>query len=101
MVKRFLASAVFLGFCAGFGAAPASAQGCLSLGEARQAVQSGLALPLRQLRGVLGGAGAGEVVSVQLCRNDERLTYRISVLGERGEIRRFRIDAQSGTIIGR
>ncbi len=97
-LKPVLARLVLLAFCLGFAPSPAFAQ-CLSLGEARQAVQNGLAMPLRALRGILGGGG-GEVVSVQLCRNGDRLSYSISVLGNRGEVKRFRFDAKNGTMMG-
>ncbi|MBN8998414.1 MAG: PepSY domain-containing protein [Rhizobiales bacterium] len=60
-------------------AVPAAANGCLSQGEARQAVQ---------------------VLSAQLCRAGGGLVYVVSVLGEGGQVRRLTVDAVSGAVSG-
>ncbi len=75
----------------------ALSQGCLSQGEARQAVQNGEAVSLSQLRGNL----PGDVVSAQLCRGGGALVYVVNVLGAGGKVERLQIDAQSGAIVGR
>ncbi len=75
----------------------ALAQGCLSQGEARQAVQNGEAVSLSQIRGNL----PGDVVSAQLCRGGGALVYVVNVLGAGGKVERLQIDAQSGAILGR
>ncbi|MCX5493093.1 hypothetical protein OSH11_00085 [Kaistia dalseonensis] len=74
----------------------ARAQGCLSQGEARQAVQSGEAVSLSQIRGGI----PGEVVSAQLCRAGGGLVYVVSVLGHDGGVKRLQVDARSGAISG-
>lgn len=78
------------------GAGGALAQGCLSQGEARQAVQSGEAVSLSQLRGRIDG----DVVSAQLCRSGGGLVYVVSVLGHDGGVKRLQVDARSGAISG-
>ena len=79
-----------------FLAVPAAANGCLSQGEARQAVQSGQAVSLSRLRGNI----PGEVLSAQLCRAGGGLVYVVSVLGEGGQVRRLTVDAVSGAVSG-
>ncbi|BCP52842.1 hypothetical protein K32_14590 [Kaistia sp. 32K] len=81
---------------------PKSAYGesCLSQGEARQAVQRGDAISLSEIRGSVAGNG-GEVVSAQLCKAGNRLIYVVNVLGEGGEVKRVRVDARDGSIVGR
>jgi hypothetical protein len=95
MSKHFLitAMAAFLLVLPGL---PAHAQGCLSQGEARQAVQSGQALSLSQLRGGI----SGEVLSAQLCRVGGALVYVVSVLGDGGQVKRLQVDARSGAVSG-
>ncbi|MBZ9935013.1 hypothetical protein LB518_01800 [Mesorhizobium sp. BR1-1-16] len=75
----------------------ARAQGCLSPGEARQAVQNGEAISLSQVRGNL----PGDVVSAQLCHGGGGLVYVVNVLGAGGKVERLQIDARSGAIAGR
>jgi hypothetical protein len=72
------------------------AQNCLSQGDARQAVASGEAVSLSQIRGGI----PGEVVSAQLCRSGGGLVYIVSVLGNGGEVKRLKVDARSGAVSG-
>lgn len=75
-------------------AGPAAAN-CLSGAQARAAVQSGEAAPLRS---VAGGVG-GEVVKAQLCRRGGRLVYVVGVLQRNGQVVRRVIDARSGQVL--
>lgn len=75
---------------------PSLADGCLSQGEARQAVQSGQAVTFSQLRGGI----PGEVLSAQLCNSGGRLVYLVNVLVDGGQVKRLRVDAQSGAVSG-
>jgi len=95
MSKPF-AKVLFFVLCLAASAAPAWAEGCLSQGEARQAVQSGEAVSLSQLRAGI----PGEVLSAQLCRSGGGLVYVVSVLGEGGEVKRLQVDARSGAVSG-
>lgn len=76
--------------------APAFANGCLSQSEARQAVQSGQAVSLSQLRAGI----PGEVLSAQLCQSGGGLVYMVSVLVDGGQVKRLRVDATSGAVSG-
>ena len=105
MSKNFIAilflAAAFVWFGSPqYGPTAAYGQACLSQGEARQAVQRGDAISLSQIRGSLASVG-GEVVSAQLCRAGNRLVYIVNVLGQGGEVKRVRVDARSGSIMGR
>lgn len=84
----------------GYGPTAAYGDSCLSQGEARQAVQKGDAISLSEIRGSLAGDG-GEVVSAQLCRAGNRLVYIVNVLDGGGAVKRVRVDARSGSIMGR
>lgn len=68
---------------------------CLSGSEARAAVQSGQAQPLRNVAGGLGG----EVVKAQLCRRGGRLVYEVGVLQSNGQVARRVVDARSGQVL--
>lgn len=68
---------------------------CLSGAEARAAVQSGQAQPLRNIAGGLGG----EVVKAQLCQRGGRLVYEVGVLQSDGQVARRVIDASSGQVL--
>ncbi|MFI5409881.1 PepSY domain-containing protein [Kaistia sp. UC242_56] len=104
MSKNFIAILFLAAMFVWFGSpeyGPSAAYGdtCLSQGEARQAVQNGDAISLSEIRGSL--ADGGEVVSAQLCRAGNRLVYIVNVLGSGGEVKRVRVDARSGSIMGR
>ena len=95
MTKRCIKAAA-IAVCLVLSGLPAQAQGCLSQGEARQAVQSGQAVSLSRLRAGI----PGEVLSAQLCRAGGGLVYIVSVLGDGGQVKRMQVDAQSGAVSG-
>jgi hypothetical protein len=96
-----LGVAVMLAGPAGLGLAPAAAQGCLSAGDARAAVQSGDVVPLSRVLGQIRAAGGGEVLPTpQLCNIGGRLVYMVNVLTRTGAIKRLVVDARSGNISG-
>ncbi|MCX5576882.1 PepSY domain-containing protein [Kaistia terrae] len=105
MSKNFIViiflAAIFVWFGSPqYGPTAAYGDSCLSQGEARQAVQKGDAISLSEIRGSLAGDG-GEVVSAQLCKAGNRLVYVVNVLGNGGEVKRVRVDARTGSIMGR
>jgi hypothetical protein len=99
LITIILLAALFVWFGSDVsGPSPAYGESCLSQGEARDAVQRGDAIALSAIRGALGG---GEVVSAQLCRGGNGLVYVVSVLGNDGAVKRVRVDARSGAVVGR
>jgi uncharacterized membrane protein YkoI len=88
--------AVATALCLVLSGTGAMAQGCLSQGEARQAVASGEAVSLSQIRAGI----PGEVLAAQLCRGGGGLVYVVNVLGEGGQVKRLQVDARSGAVYG-
>jgi hypothetical protein len=102
--------ALLMGLVLGWGVgglegSPAYAQGCLAPGDIRSAARAGRVMELSKILGQLGGSIAGQggqVLSLpQLCNDGDRLIYQLNVLGRGGKLRRFRIDAQNGNVLGR
>jgi uncharacterized membrane protein YkoI len=99
LITIILLAALFIWFGSDVsGPKAAYGESCLSQGEARQAVQRGDAISLSAIRGSLA---EGEVVSAQLCKAGNRLVYVVNVLGDGGEVKRVRVDARSGAVVGR
>ncbi len=83
------------------GTEAAHAQGCLSAGEARSAVQSGQAVSLSKLLKKIQKATGGEIVPPpQLCRQGSSLFYLVNVLAPNGKVKQVAVDAASGSIVG-
>lgn len=89
-------------------AAPAAekqkARVCLSKSEQKVAISNGqavtLAQAIRSIRGSVRGRGAREVVNAQLCREEERLVYLLTVLARDGKVTHMTVDATSGKVVG-
>lgn len=71
----------------------AHAQSCLSNAQARQAVRSGEARPLAQIRRQALRNG-GRIVNAQLCRSGRGLVYVISVLQPNGQVANLTVPAR-------
>jgi uncharacterized membrane protein YkoI len=78
----------------------AGAQECLSSAETREAVSSGEAAPLSRVARELTERYGGQIVRADLCRQGGGLVYRVTVLGERGEVHNAVVDAATGQIAG-
>lgn len=78
----------------------AQADGCLPRREAVAMVQSGKALPLRQLRGKAEDAAGGEMINAELCFRGGQAVYVITVLSTAGKVVYVTLNANSGQIIG-
>lgn len=74
----------------------AAAEGCLSRGESRTAVEHGDAMPLSRIADRLVNRFGGQIVRADLCREGDGLAYRVTVLGGRGEVRTLIVDAGTG-----
>tara|TARA_R110002110_G_scaffold114078_5_gene282908 strand:+ start:127 stop:426 length:300 start_codon:yes stop_codon:yes gene_type:complete len=70
----------------------AYAQDCLSNAQASDAVRSGLAKPLSQIRRRLTEDG-GKIVSAQLCRQGNGYVYVISILQPDGQVKNVSVSA--------
>ena len=78
----------------------AQADSCLPRREAVAMVQSGKALPLRQLRGKAEDAAGGEMINAELCFRGGQAVYVITVLSTAGKVAYVTLNANSGQIIG-
>lgn len=62
-------------------------------------VQAGRIQPLEQILDSLGRDWLGEVIEVEVEREDGRWVYEIELLGPQGQVVEFEIDAASGEIL--
>jgi uncharacterized membrane protein YkoI len=77
---------------------------CLSKAEQRAALLSGqavtLATAIRSARGSVRGRGSQEVVKARLCREQNGLVYRLTLLTRDGKVTHTAVDATSGKVVG-
>ena len=66
---------------------------------ARRALQAGEVLPLRTLLERLAATHPGEVLEVELERDDGRWIYELKLLQPGGELRKLKLDARSGELL--
>ena len=92
--KRLSIVAVLLaaGLVGSAAAAPTVANNCLSSNEARSAVQSGQVASLSSLRSKQPSLAEAEVVSAELCEQDGKYYYVVSILLG-GTVRTLTVDA--------
>jgi hypothetical protein len=67
--------------------------------QARQAVQSGQARPLKDILRQLGGQVDGRVLDARLDDVGGRWIYRVKVLGRDGRVQILGVDALSGQVL--
>ncbi|HEY6642057.1 PepSY domain-containing protein [Povalibacter sp.] len=65
----------------------------------RQALKRGEALPLVRILAIAQQAVPGEVIEVELERDDGKLIYEIKVLTTKGRVREIEIDARTGSVL--
>lgn len=96
-MKRIAAWAVMLSLAA-FGAVPALADSDHE--RARQAFERGEIMPLRAVLERVEADYPGEVVEVELEREDGQWRYEIKLLRAGGVLVELKIDARDGTVLG-
>lgn len=67
--------------------------------EALRAVEARESLPLGRIFDIALGAVAGEIVEVELDREDGQLIYEVDVLTRTGRVRQVEIDARTGAVL--
>jgi len=80
-------------------ALPASARGDRDHDAARKAFERGEILPLSDILKRLQKTAPGEVLEVELEREDGRLIYEIEILERSGRVLEYEIDARTGDIL--
>ncbi len=79
--------------------ASAQVQGaCLSSEQMREAIFAGHAVPATAATRAARDASAGDVVRVRLCRDNDSLIYRITMLQRDGRVGHVTIDGSSGKV---
>lgn len=73
---------------------------CLTKAEERAAIASGEAVRLAVAARAARRAFRGEVVRARLCYRGPQLIYVLTLLSRDGKVRRLRLDAGSGRVIG-
>ena len=67
--------------------------------EARDAVRKGRIMPLTAILEIVTKREPGTVMEVELETKNDKLTYRIEVLNDKGRRREIRLDARSGEVL--
>lgn len=67
--------------------------------DARRAVELRQALPLSRIMEIAQQAVPGEIVEVELDRDDGKLIYEIDILTQTGRLRQVEIDAETGAVL--
>jgi uncharacterized membrane protein YkoI len=65
----------------------------------REALQRGETLPLARILVIAQEAVAGDVIEVELERENDRLIYEIKVLTATGRVREVEVDARTGAVL--
>ncbi|MBI4984889.1 MAG: PepSY domain-containing protein [Rhodocyclales bacterium] len=90
-------AALLLGLAA---ALPARADDARDHDRARQALEQGEILPLRTILESVERDTPGQIMEVELDRDEGRWIYEIKVLRTGGSLVKLSIDARSGTVLG-
>jgi len=69
---------------------------CLSPDAARTAIQQQNLIDFPQASRAARIRARGEIVSANLCRQDQRLVYVLAILTPEGRVARISVDAKSG-----
>lgn len=67
--------------------------------RARRALERGEVLPLQTILTRIAREYPGDVVEVELEREDGRWVYEIELIGERGRLTKLDVDARDGSVI--
>lgn len=65
----------------------------------REALRRGEILPLAKILAIVAVQVPGEVIKVELDRDDDKMIYEIKVLADSGRVREIELDARSGEVI--
>ncbi|WP_303785815.1 PepSY domain-containing protein [Azovibrio restrictus] len=84
---------------AGFPAAPAGAGEAEDHEQARQALAAGEVLPLRQILDRVEKRHPGQILEVELEREQGRWIYEIKLLRPEGAVSKLKLDARNGDLL--
>jgi uncharacterized membrane protein YkoI len=69
--------------------------------QARQALQAGEILPLKAILERVQRTHPGQVMEVEIERQDQRWIYEIKVLSAGGDMSKLKVDARDGSLLDR
>ncbi len=72
---------------------------CYALQERRAVIAARKAIPLARAVRAVGRRVPGETVRAELCEEDRRLIYRLTILARNGRVTRATVDAITGQIL--
>lgn len=90
---------VLLVLCCALLAAPVTRAGDDDHEHARQAVRAGEILPLPTLLERLQRQHPGQVLELELEREEGRWVYEVKLLGSDGQVARLHVDARTGDVL--
>lgn len=67
--------------------------------EALRAVEARQALPIARIMEIAQRAVPGEIIEIELDRDDDTLVYEVEVLSSAGRVRKVEIDARTGAVL--
>jgi uncharacterized membrane protein YkoI len=82
-------------------AAQKTPRGCLSPVQQKAVIKSGRAITLARTLAIVRKRAAGDVLRAQLCRERSGLVYVVTVITRNGKVVRVRVNAASGSVIGK
>jgi uncharacterized iron-regulated membrane protein len=101
MKRCFVAVVVALSPFAALADSPAPVPAaCLSSDEMREAVAAGHAIAPTAATRAARRAADGEILRVRLCRHEDALVYRVTMLQRDGRVGHVTIDGVSGKVDG-
>lgn len=89
-----------LALCLGAGAQPAHADGRRDHDRARAAMKAGQVLPLQEVLEKVLRSHPGDVLEVELEREDGRWVYELKILQSGGRLLRLDVDARTASVLG-
>lgn len=72
------------------------AASCLSQQQTRQAIETGRARHLAEIKQVVRRYSRGDVIKAKLCQSENRYIYELTILSRSGRVTRLQVDAKTG-----
>ncbi|HLT27084.1 MAG TPA: PepSY domain-containing protein [Zeimonas sp.] len=99
--RSFLAAAASLATALAVAGGLASADDRVHRSEVRELRQAGKILPMEDILGRVRAAQPGQVVEIELEREDGRLVYEVKLIDDGDAIHELELDASTGEVLAR
>lgn len=97
--RRMLAIALVIGCASALGGGQVLARDDQDHERARRALEAGEVMPLRGLIGVVERDHPGEIIEIELERDDGHWIYEIKQLRSDGSMSKLKVDARDGRVL--